>query len=252
MPISPYLNDRQWSKLFIFLKNDPNVQVGSPEKLHIFVEAVFWMLRGGCQWRLLPREYGHWNTVFKRFSYWASKGVWKRVFEHCVEDPDFEYVSVDTTVVRAHACSAGYRKDSQKEEALGRSRGGFSTKIHAKVDALGNPLKLKLTGGSSPDINCASELIEDDSNRKILADKGYDSNDFLIQGLMKDCEMVVPPKKNRKLQREYDAHIYKERHVVECFFGKIKHFRRVFSRFDKAARNYLSFVSLACAHVWLR
>ena len=169
-----------------------------------------------------------------------------------VVDPDLEYVSIDTTIVRAHACSAGYRKNSQSEEALGRSRGGFSTKIHAKVDALGNPVKLQLTGGNSSDIKCASELIGGDSECKILADKGYDSNDFLIQGLMNDCEMVLPPKKNRKLQREYDEHIYQERHVVECLFGKIKHFRRVFSRFDKAARNYLSFVCLASTHVWLR
>ena len=123
---------------------------------------------------------------------------------------------------------------------------------YMQVDALGNPIKLQLTGGNSSDIKCASELIKGDSYRKILADKGYDSNDFLIHGLMNDCEMVVPPKKNRKLQRNYDKHVYKERHVVECFFGKIKHFRRVFSRFDKAARNYLSFVCLACAHVWLR
>ena len=252
MPTTPYLNDRQWSKLFDFLKNDPNVQVGNPEKLHAFIEAVFWMLRGGCQWRLLPRDYGHWNTVFKRFAYWSKKGVWTRLFDFCVEDPDLEYVSIDTTVVRAHACSAGYRKDSQAEEALGRSRGGFSTKIHAKVDALGNPIRLQLTSGNSSDIKGASALIKGDSDRKILADKGYDSNDFLIQGLMNDCEMVVPSKKNRKFQREYDEHIYKERHVVECFFGKIKHFRRVFSRFDKAARSYLSFVCLACAHVWLR
>ena len=142
-------------------------------------------------------------------------------------------------------------RDSQAEEALGRSRGGFSTKIRAKVDALGNPVKLLLTGGNVSDIKCASELIGV-SECKILADKGYDSNDFLIQGLMNDCEMVLPPKKNRKLQREYDEHIYQERHVVECFFGKIKHFRRVFSRFDKAARNYLSFVCLASTHVCLQ
>ena len=252
MPISSYLKDRQWSKLLEFLRTDPKVKVGNPAKLRIFVEASFWMLRAGCAWRLLPREYGHWNTIFKRFNAWSQNGVWIRLFDFSVEEPDLEYVSLDTTIVRAHACSAGYGKDSQAEEALGRSRGGFSTKIHAKVDALGNPLELRLTGGNVSDIKCASDLIEDDIGRKILADKAFDSNDFLIQGLMNDCEMVVPPKKNRNLQREYDEHVYQDRHVIECFFGKIKHFRRVSSRFDKAARNYFSFVCLASTHVWLR
>ena len=163
-----------------------------------------------------------------------------------------EYLSIDSTVFRAHACSAGYRKNSQKAHALGRSTGGFTTKIHAKVDALGNPLKIVLTGGNMSDIDSAQELVSENSNLKILADKGYDSNDFIISGLMRNCEMVIPPRKNRIYQREYDEHIYKERHVVECFFGKIKHFRRVFSRFEKAKENFASFVYLACAHVWLR
>ena len=252
MPKSSYLTERQWSKLFSYLITHPQIKVGSIARLRRFVEAVFWMLRSGAQWRLLPSEYGHWNTVFKRFNAWSKNHVWEGLFDFCAHDPDLEFVSIDTTIVRAHACSAGYRKDSQKEEALGRSRGGFSTKIHAKVDALGNPLKLSLTAGNASDFSQAEDLICEDTNRKILADKGYDSNDLLLKGLMNGCEMVIPPKANRNYQRKYDSHTYKERQVIECFFGKIKHFRRVFSRFDKAAQSFLSFICLASAHVWLR
>ncbi len=252
MPKLTYLNDRQWSKVFDFLYDEPRVRIGNPARLRQFVEAVFWILRGGCQWRLLPRERGNWNTVFKRFTAWSKKDVWQRLFEFCAEDPDLEAIAIDTSIVRAHACSAGYKKDSHAQEALGRSVGGFSTKIHAKVDALGNPLKVVLTGGNEADICQASLLIQGEQDRIIMADKAYDSNDFIIEGLINGCTMVIPSKNNRNLKREYDKHTYKERHIIECFFGKIKHFRRVFSRFDKAAKNFLSFVQIACAHVWLR
>lgn len=158
----------------------------------------------------------------------------------------------DSTVVRAHACAAGYRAGDQSQEGLGRSRGGFSSKIHFSTDALGNPLRLIVTEGNASDISCASALINGIDASVIIADKAYDSNDFLIEGLLNGCAMEIPPKKNRNYQREYDTHTYKERHLAECFVGKIKHFRRVFSRFDKSMKNFLAFLYLAASHIWLR
>ena len=218
MQITFYLSEAQWSKAFEFFEKEPRMYVGDPQNLRRFVEACFWMLRGGAQWRLLPKQYGSWNAIFKRFNAWSKNQIWEHFFMFCAKDPDLEYLSIDSPIVRGHACSAGYRKDSHEEEALGRSRGGFSTKIHAKTDALGNPLKIILTKGNASDISQAMALTEGDHDAKILADK----------------------------------EAYKERHVIECFFGEIKHFRRVFSRFDKFARNFCAFVHLAAAHVWLR
>ncbi len=144
------------------------------------------------------------------------------------------------------------KSGGQEAQALGRSRGGFSTKIHIAVDSLGNPLRLILTAGQSHDSPQAAGLIEGFEPQALIADKGYDS-DALIKGVTaKGIEAVIPPKKNRKEQREYDRHLYRERHLIECFISKIKHYRRVFSRFEKLSKNYLGFLSFVSALVWLR
>ena len=86
----------------------------------------------------------------------------------------------------------------------------------------------------------------------MLADKGYDSVAFVLKLEELGSEAVIPSRANRKTQRAIDKHLYKERHLIECYIGKLKHFRRVFSRFDKLAKNYLSFVQFASTIVWLR
>ena len=86
---------------------------------------------------------------------------------------------IDATIVRAHPCAAGYGKNSQEREALGRSRGGFTTKIHATVDGLGNPLKFILTPGQRSDISQAEALSANLSNTALIGDKAYDCDDFI-------------------------------------------------------------------------
>jgi len=135
---------------------------------------------------------------------------------------------------------------------LGRSRGGFSTKIHASVDALDNPLRFLLTGGQRHDITQAADLIANFDFERVIADRSYDSDDFLQKIIEKEAEAVIPPRKNRKEQREYDRHLYKERHLIECFFNKIKHYRRIFSRFEKLDKRLLGFLCFASTLIWLR
>ena len=149
-----------------------------------------------------------------------------------------------TPVAQAH------KKNGHR--SLGRSRGGFSTKIHLACDALGNALRFILTGGERNDITQAENLIENFAAEFVLADKGYDSNDFILKIEAQNSSVAIPSKANRKQQRIIDEHSYKERHLIENQIGKLKHFRRAFSRFDKLAKNYLSFIYFASTIVWLR
>lgn len=144
------------------------------------------------------------------------------------------------------------KNGNQARQALGRSRGGFSTKIHVTTDALGYPLRLALTPGQRHDIIKAHDLIVDLDFERIIADRGYSATDFRNHIIAAGMEPVIPPKQNASQPHAYDTWLYRERHLVECFIGKIKHFRRVFSRFDKLAQHYLGFLNVASVLIWLR
>lgn len=174
------------------------------------------------------------------------------MFVQSTDGADLQEVMLDGTIVRSHACAAGYQKDGNSEQALGRSKGGFTTKIHAMVDALGNPLKFILTGGNRNEIIKAEELIKDIHHTNVIADKAYDSNKFRQKIKQQNCQHTIPPRKNRKIQYEYDEHLYIERHLIECFFGKLKHFRRIFSRFDKIKHTFQAFIDFASTLINLR
>lgn len=144
------------------------------------------------------------------------------------------------------------KKRGQSVQALGRSRGGFSTKIHLKTEALGNPLAFRLTPGQQHDITQAPALLGDDECDYVMADMSYDANDFRNLIEARGATAVIPSRKNRKTPYAYDRHLYKERHLVECCFNKLKHYRRIFSRFDKLDARFLGFLSFAATLIWLR
>lgn len=243
------VKDTEFEVIFEILKAIKGIHTKCTDCLRNFIEAVCYICRSGCQWRLLPKEYGSWRAIHKRFKAWSERGIWEKIFKETQINPDMEWVMIDSTIVRAHACSAGL---FQEREALGRSRGEFSTKIHALTDALGNPLKFILTPGQQSDITQANQLIKDVFDAACLADKGYISKQFVFALEKKNCIPVIPPKSNAKTPLKYDKALYQERNAIECFFGKIKHFRRIFSRYEKLAQSYLSFLHIVGALIWLR
>lgn len=113
--------DREWTKIRDFLLQDPNAYVGNEANCRRFVEAVKWISRSGAQWRLLPGEYGKWNSVFKRFQRWCNNGVWERMLDQFADAPDMENGMIDSTVIRAHPCAAGAKKnmDSKPSDEAG-------------------------------------------------------------------------------------------------------------------------------------
>ena len=135
---------------------------------------------------------------------------------------------------------------------MGRSRGGFGTKIHIAVDALANPVDFILTPGQEADVTQAEPLIRGNKAGTYILDKAYDSDAVVAAARRRGAEAVVPPKKNRKVARDYDKHVYKERKKVEWFINLIKQYRRVATRYEKTARNFLGFVHVASIMVLLR
>ena len=134
---------------------------------------------------------------------------------------------------------------------MGRSRGGFGTKLHIAVDGLGNPVEFILTGGQEADISQGEALIADYKAEAVIADKAYDSDDYVATIEVSGAAAVIPPKKNRIFKREYDKHLYKERNLAERFINRIKQHRRVATRYEKTARNFLGFVRVAAIMVLL-
>ena len=111
--MSVKLTDQQLEKIIPVLRTFPELRLGLPRQLRRFLEAVLWITRSGSQWRLLPAEYGNWNTVYKRFARWSKLGVFEKLFEHLSSDRDLEYLLIDSTIVRAHACSSGAQKNTE-------------------------------------------------------------------------------------------------------------------------------------------
>jgi len=144
------------------------------------------------------------------------------------------------------------RSKKDQDQAIGRSRGGLSTKIHALVDALGNPLAFLLTGGQARDLAGADALLPHMAAGRLIADKAFDADARVLEPLAQAGKSaVIPPRPNRLTPREFDRHLYKERHLIENFFCKLKQFRAIATRYDKTARNFLAAIHLAAAIISL-
>lgn len=136
---------------------------------------------------------------------------------------------------------------------MGRSRGGLTTKIHALVDARGLPIKLTLTAGQTHDMQAAPALIADlPDGAMLLADKGYDSDAIRQVAMARGAWANIPPKANRKNPINFSPFLYKARNLIERFFNKIKHFRRIATRYDKSEHNYMAALKLVSVRLWLR
>lgn len=242
------LNDELWSKLRAIMRQHG---IYDKPKLRRMVEGMLYRLRVGCPWRDLPAYFGCWNSIYQKFNRWSAKDKLLKIFKSLARDPDLEWEFLDGSIIRAHQHSSG--ANSADNEAIGKSRGGYTTKIHLAVDAFGLPIEFELTGGEVHDCKVAPEIIEKLSPAKcIVADKGYDSETLREQIRSKGSIPVIPRKTNSKTgNHDMDWCLYKYRHLVENAFARLKHFRAIATRYDKLKRNYASMVALACGYVWL-
>ncbi len=169
------LTDAQWEKMAPFCLGKATDPGCTGEDARLFVEAVLWIARTGSPWRDLPPSFGNWNTVFKRFRDWVKADVFKRMFDAVSDEPDMEYAMVDATIVRVHPPRVG-RKRGTQGQAIGKSRGGLTTKILALTDALGNLVRFVLLPGQRYDTIGVAPLIKGVEFGGLIADKAFDSN----------------------------------------------------------------------------
>ena len=121
-----------------------------------------------------------------------------------------------------------------------------------RADTLGRPLRFRVSPGQASDITVAPDLLEGQKANAVLADKAYDSNDLRERIASMKAQAVIPSKRNRKIFIPHDTAIYKHRNQIERCFGRLKHFRRFATRYDRRTIHFTGFVHLAAAMIWLR
>ena len=243
------LTDKTWSQIQQTMKSKGLYETKNGRAI---MEAIIWKLRTGAPWRDIPSELCSWKTAYNRFNRWAKKGLWEDFFFELRGEIDQEWIFIDGSYISVHQHASGARIG--EERAIGKSRGGFTTKLHMAADAHGNPIYFEITGGEVHDSQEANKLIDNVGEiNNIIADKAYDSKSIRDHISLLGGESTIPRRSNsREKDDSFDSYIYKLRHLVENLFARLKHFRSIGARFEKLARNFKSMVYLACTLIWLK
>ena len=158
---------------------------------------------------------------------------------------------IDASHCKVHPHAAG--AIGSNESMDGPHKRGLNTKIHLAVDAVSLPIRAAVTDGPRADCKEAIPLIQNLPCKVLLADRGYDSDEIVEHAKNSGIQPIIPPKKNRKVQRKYDKNLYKKRHLVENAFLRLKRSRRgIATRYDKRLSPFVAFVHLACPMDWLK
>ena len=269
------LTDAQWQSLAPLLPPE-KPRTGRPNEDHRrIVNGILWVHRTGAPWRDLPRRYGPVGTVSSRFYRWRGAGIWQRVLAglQAAADArgaiDWDLHFVDATIVRAHQHAAGARRQpgviggQDKAEALGRSQGGFSTKLHLRAEGGGKPITVVLTGGERNEQIALEDLLDQGAirrqgrgrprlrPRKVAGDKGYSSPTARRRLRRRGIRPVIPTRSDQPRQPDFDRDAYRQRNRVERLINRLKQARRVATRYEKRAVNYLAMIHIGCILLWL-
>lgn len=269
------LSDDEWD-LISDLFPEPTGVGRPPNKPRDMMDGIRWILRTGAPWRDVPEEIGKWSSVWDAFDRWNRDGTLAEILSRLMSSHvDVGLLRndvwlVDATIVRAARCAAGGGKEDDDDEpddhGLGRSRGGFSTKIHLVADDQGHPLAAKLSPGQEHESQSLCELLEsvDVANHegqlvplpeKLAADKGYRA-DWIDEYLLElGITPVIPSKANQDREErlvDFDRDTYRSRNIIERLIGWLKECRRILTRFEKTAKNFLGMIRVAFIHRYLR
>ena len=284
------LTDAQWGLLAPLLPELPTTGRPRTYGLRGLVDAVRYRTRTGCPWRDIPDRYGPWWRAYALFRSWQVTGVWEHLERELAsavvtaQGPEavWDEVSVDSTVCRAHVHAAGARRDSPRtvdgepdDHALGVCRAGWSTKIHAAVDAGCGMLACVLSAGQVADCPLMVPVLEAirlahhgpgrprRRPRRVLADKAYSSRANRVWLRAHHIRATIPVKADQAAHRKargprggrppaFDAAVYKDRNAVERGFSHLKHHRALATRYDKLAVRYRATIHIASIDHWLK
>ena len=222
--------------------------------MRLRIEAILWILRTGAPWRDLPAGFGRWKSVYDRFRAWTGTGLWTAIWDALsARSRDDEHLMIDSTAMRVHAHGAN-PAGGQLAQAMGRSKASLSTKVHMACDALGYPLGFILTGANVSDFDQAKPLLKRYLKPGTLAimDKGYDSDAIRAYVNQLGGTAVIALHPSRSYKPPFDEHLYRERHRIENLFAKLKHFRRIATRYEKLHLTFAAMLSLSCILIWLQ
>ncbi|MCE2487245.1 MAG: IS5 family transposase [Desulfurellaceae bacterium] len=243
MPNSFWFSERQFARLQPLL---PTKVQGVPRvDDRRVISGIIHVLQRGCRWRAAPAVYGPYKTLYNRFVRWAGKGVWDGVCARrsAAGGPPVALL-LDSTPVKAHRSAAG-GKGGPDHQAIGRSRGGRTTKLPAAVDAAGRPRRLNVHPGPRGDAPVATARVAALPPQRCLAATAYASAALRAWLWRRGCQPVLPTNPTPKRKHPFDPVAYQERTVIERTFGRLKDWRRGATRYDKLAQNYRATVLLA-------
>jgi transposase len=200
------LTDAQWAKMEPHCLGKPGDPGWSGKNNRLFVEAVLWIARTGSPWRDLQAAFGHWSSVFTRLRDWAKADVWKRLFEAVSDDPTWNTPWSDATIVKIHRHGQGAKGGLK---AIGRSKGGMTTKILALTDALGNLVRFVLLPGQRFDTVGVPPRIEGLAFDALIADKAFDSNAIIAELDARGAKVVISQHPRRAKPLAIDEEMYK-------------------------------------------
>ncbi|WP_420708922.1 IS5 family transposase [Streptomyces sp. NRRL S-378] len=275
------LTDAQWARIEPLLPDRTPKRGGRWRDHRQVIDAIAFKYRTGTPWMDLPERFGSWKGAYSRLRTWAIDGTWERVFAtllaqaDAAEDLDW-VVAVDSTIVRAHQHAAGARekgpRSASADHALGRSRGGLTTKIHLAADGNCRPLAFVVTPGQAGDapaftqVMAAIRVARPKGRARtrptvVLADKAYSSRAIREHLRKRKIRAVIPLPADQIANRKrlgskggrppaFDKTAYKQRNTVERCINKLKQWRGLATRYDKTATVYRAALHLAAIHIW--
>jgi transposase len=221
------------------------------DNLHV-LNAILYVAEQGCKWRGLPKRFGNWHTIYTRMNRWSKRGVLDRVFAQLQHTQiirvRIEAVALDSTIVKVHPDGTGALKKNGPQ-TLGRSRGGWTTKIHMVAADARTAITFALSPGQAHDAPEGRKLLQRFGRVPrpihLLMDRAYEGDETRQLALDLGYVPVVPPKHNRLAPWEYDRALYRRRNEIERLFRRLKGFRRLFSRFEKLDVMFVAFINFA-------